>query len=52
MLSPERKAIYDLGQHGFTTKIIGLYIGQNSANNLPDSDNKAGFFGLTPIQTS
>ena len=46
VLSPPRKALYDLGQYGFTTKIIGLYLEQKSVNNIPNSDDRAGFFGV------
>ncbi len=46
LLSPPRKALYDLQQYGFTTKIIGLYIGQTTENTLPNGDRKAGFLGF------
>ena len=44
-LSPPRKALYALQQYGFSTKIVGLYIGQTSESALPDTDRKAGFLG-------
>lgn len=46
LLSPPRKALYDLQQYGLTTKIIGLYIGQRAENTLPNADRKAGFLGV------
>ena len=46
LLSPARKSIYDLGDHGFTTKIIGLVMTQHTDDNLPGTDNKAGFSGV------
>jgi len=46
LLSPLRKGIYDLGEHGFSTKIIGLVMTQHTDDNLPGTDNKAGFSGF------
>ena len=46
LLSPVRKGIYDLGDYGFTTKIIGMFFTQYTDKNLPGADNKAGFAGL------
>ena len=46
LLSPLRKGIYDLGEHGFSTKIIGLVLTQYTDDNLPGTDNKTGFAGF------
>ena len=46
LLSPARKAVYDLADYGFSTRIIGMYFTQQTNENLPQKSDKTGFLGV------